>query len=191
MSQGDVTIDPAKFACDKWSPVSTPYWSSGRYPSVALTHIFCGQIKSSDESEGFHSRPNGKDPTCARAVTYDSHIAGLDCYKGEDVYDAKNYEWVSRKPQDRFCFFPEKWSIEDTVGKIQDVFDDCTNSISNNMICGRNYNGEGFDIIIFLSSIGGGQYKVVSSFATPNNKVYCKVNCTLGKKGVNELPRTE
>ena len=52
-------------SCDKWSPVTEPKWSTGQ-PSVALIHIFCGQINE-DVAEGFHSRSGNQDPSCAKA----------------------------------------------------------------------------------------------------------------------------
>ena len=179
--------DPKTFACKENSPVSTPVWSPSKvYPSVALTHIFCGQITSSGKAEGFHSRPGGKDPESARTVKHSAHIAGLDCYEGEDVYNANTKKWVSKKAQDRFCFFPADWSIADTVKNIQTVFNRCSNKISDDRICGRNYNNKHFDIIIYVTrnDIGThpGKYRVVSSFATSNNKVKCKVTCNLEKK---------
>lgn len=165
------------FVCSKWSPLETAVWSTGT-PPVALTHIFCGQIKDNGKTaEGFHSRPNNKDPTSAKATNYQSIINGLRCYRDEAVFDAKNVNWVPRTPPSskHFCFFPEAWSITVTVQNIQRIYKYCIRAISNNQICGRNYMGQGFDVIVFLQSGN----RVVTSFATPSQEVPCGVQCDL------------
>ena len=46
-------VNPNQFMCTAQSPVQAPQFSDTT-PRVALTHIFCGQVK--DGVEGFHSR---------------------------------------------------------------------------------------------------------------------------------------
>ena len=62
-------VDPAKFQCRKNSPTGGDIFSDD-YPPVNLVHIFCGQINSYGQATGFHSRPNGNDPTCTRTELY-------------------------------------------------------------------------------------------------------------------------
>ena len=47
--------DPKIFNCNQASPTSKPPVFSTTTPHVALTHIFCGEIKEG-EVKGFHSR---------------------------------------------------------------------------------------------------------------------------------------
>lgn len=154
-------------------------WSTGT-PTVALTHIFCGQIQGND-AEGFHSRPNNKNPRSARAENLIFETNALRCYGKEQVYDAKYSRWIDRPVPSTgyFCFFPEAWSIADTVANIQSIYNHCIAHIDNGHICGRNYNNQGFDVIVFLRAVDAG-HEVVSSFATPSQDVYCGVNCNLG-----------
>lgn len=152
---------------------------------MALTHIFCGQIKDQGKTaEGFHSRPRNRNPTCARASRFQAKINGLRCYYSEAVYDAKNIKWVPRTVTSHYCFFPESWrSIAETVARIRAVYSYCKNKISNNQICGRNYENAGFDIIIYLRN----GKEVVSSFATPSQEVRCNVNCDLKNHTFNKF----
>ena len=173
--------------------MTEPKWSTGQ-PSVALTHIFCGQINR-DVAEGFHSRPGNRDPSCAKAYNYQrfrDDQDGLRCYVNERVYDAKRIQWIDRAVPNtgHFCFFPQAWTIANTVQNIQDIYVHCQNGINNNRICGRNYMGQGFDVIVFLQQAGAG-YRVVSSFATPPNEVNCNVNCPLNNMGGRKTDQME
>ena len=171
-------VDPNTFQCNKWSPVTPAQWSTGS-PSVALTHIFCGQINDNGEAEGFHSRPNNKNPTCAKAIGLYKEKNGLHCYEQEAVYDAKNIKWVNR-PNREYCYFPSGWSIAQTVTNIQRIVNHCKNHITNNRICGQNYMGQNFDVIVYIRN----QKEVVSAFATPPKKVKCNNICNLANMQV-------
>ena len=175
--------------------MTEPKWSTGQ-PSVALTHIFCGQING-DVAEGFHSRPGNRNPSCAKAYNYQKYRDdqdGLRCYVNERVYDAKRSLWIDRPVPSTgyFCFFPQAWTIADTVRNIQNIYAHCEakDRIKNNRICGRNYMGQGFDVIVFLQKVGL-HNRVVSSFATPPNKVNCNVKCPLNKMGGRKTEKME
>ena len=63
-------VDPKTFKCAAGSPLTNDPEYSNTNPPVALTHIFCGQIKNG-EAEGFHSRAlvnKNNDPVCARLI---------------------------------------------------------------------------------------------------------------------------
>ena len=161
-------VDPDNFQCEENSPIQAPDWSNTE-PSVALTHIFCGQINSKGEAEGFHSRPGGEDPPSASATGYPIPIGSLQCFPGEEVHG------VARKLPGgikSFCFFPEEWSISDTVHVLLNEYNKCPHN--SDKICVRNYPGrKPFDIIIFLGKDGSGDTGIVSAFATPANTVAC------------------
>lgn len=165
--------------------IDDPVWSTGTPPAVALTHIFCGEIKDQGKTvEGFHSRPHNRNPTCAKASGLEENISGLRCFSNVAVRDAKNNKWMPRTVKTKhYCFFPESWSIADTIARIRAVYSECKNKIWKNRICGRNYENASFDMIIYL---GNGK-EVVSSFATPSQEVRCNVNCDLKNYTFNKF----
>lgn len=75
--------NPNTYYCSKWSPLDEPYISN-TVPPVALTHIFCGQLKIKSgahgvdfKAEGFHSRPGNRNPKSAIIDTTTDPIAIL------------------------------------------------------------------------------------------------------------------
>ena len=62
-------LDPKYFKCYPNSPTDSDVFSDGD-PPVNLVHIFCGQINKYGQAIGFHSRPNGIDPPCAKTESY-------------------------------------------------------------------------------------------------------------------------
>ena len=44
LAAADKTVDPAKFTCNKWSPLLEAEFSDTE-PPVALTHIFVAKLK--------------------------------------------------------------------------------------------------------------------------------------------------
>ena len=173
-------MNPNRFTCSKWSPVDPPVWSTGQ-PSVALTHIFCGQINDDGEAEGFHSRPRGKNPKSATVLKgVNQHNNNpLLCYKEEKVRNARKDVWVERTGHQLYCFFPKKWTIKKTVEILQGIYNECKNKITSKAeMCKSNYNQESFDVIIFFNRE---RNEIVSAFATPlgknsacNSKSICK-----------------
>ncbi len=107
-----VAVDPAKFTCSKWSPIEPAVFSNTK-PLVALTHIFCGQIKEKStggkKAEGFHSRPGNKDPTCAKATGLLHNSVNSAYYAtGVSVLDAKAMEWIPMQDQpEQVLFLPQ------------------------------------------------------------------------------------
>lgn len=137
------------FFCGKWSPLEEPFISNTA-PPVAITHIFCGQIKvyhgpNGDQvsSEGFHSRPGNKNPRSAIIDATNNQIWTLGdsvqhCpyrVRAMDVkvLDAKWGSWIPRDldPNRRFIFFPPSWRKHAVVQHIVGVFHTCTNGQQN------------------------------------------------------------
>jgi len=168
-------INPSKFKCQEHSSVcGVNKWSSGN-PAVALTHIFCGNIYNG-KAYGFHSLPKSGNLW----VKAEGRVKKkpIQCYSKEKVFNAVTNEWIYRDvpPSGHFCFFPSSWTINQTVANIRSVYFYCKDKIdSKGRICGRNYQGKGFDIIIFLKG-----RTIASSFATLKNEyTKCRVNCDL------------
>lgn len=181
-AEGAYYVDPSSFRCQKYSSVDgTSTWSTG-YPSVAMTHIFCGQIKNK-VAEGFHAYPESKRNAWTAVGRFDASTRSklIPCYFEESVFDANANKWISRRvpPSGHFCFFPVSWSIEQIVTNLQAIFSHCKTKItSKNRICGRNYQNMGFDVIIFLSK-NKARRKIVSSFATLPHEYMCNTDCDL------------
>ena len=177
-------VDPAYFQCAKNSPIGQPIWSNTQ-PSVALTHIFCGQI-SRGKAEGYHSRPGNRDPVCARAnnkVQYGTYP--LNCYKKIEVrqyFNGFRDKWIRRDPG-TYCFFPSTWSICNTVTVLRKIYNGCqrAGSRDSDKICVQNYNKEGFGIVIFIKIDENGNEGIGSAFpvtksmykSMPCNKYCC------------------
>ena len=189
-------VDPEDFHCTETSPTAAAVWSDTE-PPVALTHIFCGQIKHEtnkngviiDEAEGFHSRPNNVNPVCAR-VAEESKVTKntypLECYKKIEVRQTED-KWIARKSGMDYCFFPSQWSIADTVNELTDIYKYCMNkkkkTDEKGQICYKrsmkhnNY----YSIVIFFYKRNG-QNVINSAFPIPKGgklPSYCNKNiCT-------------
>ena len=183
----EVKINARNFSCDKWSasPATDVYFSTGT-PSVGLTHLFCGEIEG-DKAKGFHSRPNNKDPPCAKAVEFTKQEGELRCYKYERVYDARALKWINRNVQgltSGYCFFPKDWNITVTVDAVKEVYNHCAtagsiDTSSGNQICAQDYKGRNFDIILFLQAdpVGPAPFRVVTAFAVPTKDKFVFSQC--------------
>ena len=175
-------MNPAHFRCDKTSPTATAIWSNTQ-PQVALTHIFCGQIKKG-KAEGFHSRPNNKDPVCARAnnkLEYGTYP--LKCYKKIEVrqfFNGFRDKWIPRQ-LGTYCFFPSQWCIVQTVNILANIYNQCQNQRDTSQICYKNYpnpDGGNFGIVIFIATVNGREV-INSAFPVPNSMpMPCKKYCT-------------
>lgn len=205
-----IIVNPATFHCEESSPISDSLWSNGS-PNVALTHIFCGQIKRDDKGGvracGFHSRPNNQDPVCARACGSHNDYGVIRCYEAVEVWDEYTEQWVPRSElENGFCFFPASWSIVDTVTNLQAIFNHCHDYIykENNAlrICGRNYKNLGFDVMLILQDSKNHNYyetgdpmklRVVTAYPTPitmgANICTSEYECNLEKLGQLEFFR--
>ena len=172
-------VNPANFQCTKTSPTATAVWSNTQ-PQVALTHIFCGQIQGG-KAEGYHSRPNDRDPVCARANNklqeYETYP--LKCYKKIEVRqfnDGFRDKWIAREPG-TYCFFPSGWDIVETVNVLVGIYNRCQNQRDPDKICYTNYpypNGGSFGIVIFMN----GNNAINSAFPVPNSmSLPCKKFC--------------
>ena len=191
----DKTVDPAKFICNKWSPLLEAEFSDTK-PQVALTHIFCGQIKvkstGEKKAEGWHSRPKNKSPTCARARGFQSRYTDPadfvnNVYYATEVfvYDAKNLQWIARDNQEKYYFFPSKWDIVTTVNNLLDVYQRCNGATSKGYVCMKNYRDDGdpFDIHLFLDNQN--PRRIISAFPGPTGS--CKQNCVYPRIKLSDL----
>ena len=139
-------VDPRNFRCTTASPVTQNPLFSNTDPPVALTHIFCGQVKTEHNkksAEGFHSRhlanmnsnPGGVNyPRCAKVVGKTtcarSGIPMSKCQKcpfyseGIEVYDSNTKEYIYKKANQNNPnkFFPDAWSAEYIVNLALNVF---------------------------------------------------------------------
>ena len=176
-------VNPANFQCTKSSPTDPADWSNTN-PQVALTHIFCGQIQRR-KAEGFHSRPNNKDPVCARANNklQDYQTYPLKCYKKIEVRQFINGfrdKWIARKPG-TYCFFPPQWDIVQTAYILVDIYKRCQTQRDGDKICYRNFEhpeGGSFGIVIFIANVGGHE-AINSAFPVPTTMIMpCKKFCT-------------
>lgn len=144
------------YFCGKWSPLVEPFFSNTA-PPVAITHIFCGQLRIYHgvngvevTSEGFHARPGNRNPRSAKIDTTSDQMTALGeprqhCpYRVKAMYvkirDAKRSKWVPRTcdPNRNFIFFPPSWSKSVLVQRIINVYTTC-NVGQNNANCFRQF----------------------------------------------------
>ena len=177
--------NPADFQCTETSPTAADVWSNTD-PPVDLIHIFCGQIKKG-KAGGFHSRPNDKDPVCAKATNMlsENEYYPLKCYNEIFVHQSMD-NWIRRKIREGgYCFFPPKWSINDTVNILVKIYKHCKNEKKheNAQICYKDYPhpvyGKFHIVIFFRTHEVDGQNKEViySAFPTKSMPNYCKNIC--------------
>ena len=117
-------VNPNQFMCTAQSPVQAPQFSDTT-PRVALTHIFCGQVKDG-VAEGFHSRVliNKVGTSCAKP-TGDLQCANYrlveDCKcsfssGGVEVYDSNTGAYIKKISNGGpYDFFPDSWNAEKIV----------------------------------------------------------------------------
>ena len=144
-------VDPKNFQCTSNSPTSTPMFSNTN-PPVALTHIFCGEIKDG-EAQGFHSRylanrntgPNEvNNPQCARATGslyqyYDMELGSDEdmntqlTFKSEgiEVYDRKTYIKKGTNKGNLNKFFPDAWKPQYVVDVIATTYRACMDKVND------------------------------------------------------------
>ena len=124
-------VNPNQFTCTAESPVQAPQFSNTN-PRVALTHIFCGQIKNGD-AQGFHSRilvnevghpcaiPRG-DLKCANFA----EMEDCKCSFSSNqiwVYDSNTGAYIKKTSNGGgpYNFFPDSWDAEKIVNVALDV----------------------------------------------------------------------
>lgn len=114
------------YSCSERSPLDN-IWrkemvdkKNGTYkPAIPLTHIICGQIKQGKAS-GFHFRPGGRDPPCARASEKLQKCCDwIECFKQVEIYDYRKNEWILKQSEHN-SFFPEDWSLDRIIDTIDD-----------------------------------------------------------------------
>ena len=164
-------VDPAKFQCRKNSPTGGDVFSDD-YPPVNLVHIFCGQINSYGQATGFHSRPNGNDPTCARTESYwyiyqdEFPLSSSDHANHNTMYWSgrrhllyyyrisvwNGYKWVPKEHDT--TFWPTYMTIPHVVSTIQKLYNTFASG-QEGKICIKNYFDpnfyhEKFDVVIIV-----------------------------------------
>ena len=146
-------VNPNQFTCTAQSPVQAPQFSDTT-PRVALTHIFCGQVKNG-VAEGFHSRVlvNEAGTPCAKP-TGDLQCANYeemeDCKcsfssEGVEVYDSNTGAYIKKTSNGGgpYDFFPDSWDAEQIVNVALEARQ---NGIKKkNDYCLKNVNIEGCD----------------------------------------------
>ena len=65
-------------------------------------------------------------------------------------------EWKEKEPVGRggYCFFPTEWSKDTTVTTLQLIYQHCSRHEGNNQICGKNFRGLGYDVILYVGRVG-------------------------------------
>ena len=174
-------IEDHAFICNvRGVQQGVPFLATLHVPPVALTHIFCGQIKKKcngeKQAEGRHSRPGLKDPTWARTTIRFESLNTAYVTTAVDIYDAEAKEWISKTTgHTEYYFFPGAWNIETTVDKLIDVYNHCNRASSRQPdLCIKNYvydGGKPFDITLFLDQ----EKRIVSAF--PMRKGSCPQKC--------------
>ena len=179
------TMDPAKFACTERSPTERNEFSTGT-PAVDLTHIFCGNIGGYEGAKGFHARPGNADPPCAVAEDFACTEGHLDCFGKMRVYNAKEKKWVARMPTGgkNFCFFPTAWTKIELVVNLQSLYHHCKGyetGENGNLVCGRNFKGLNFDVVLFLRSYQG-KVAIATGFPVVSGQYrFCEKYCDARK----------
>ena len=176
----EIIDDLSDFNCNERSPIE-PAVFSNTMPQVALTHIFCGQIKQKStgqkQAQGWHSRPGDIDPPCAMAtgILYASPNTAYYA-TAVAIYDAEAMEWIPRTTgHTKYYFFPTAWDIVTTVNILIDVYERCNGASSpQSDVCIKNYvsdRGRPFDIALFLDQ----ERRIVSAFPMPQGS--CRQRC--------------
>lgn len=115
-----VTANPP---CNANSP-ATEDIQSPTVPPIAITHIFCGQIKGG-KAEGFHFLPPKKLENMYGKVSEKNTNPALQCYKTVEVFNSATTKWIARDNVDSFCFYPSVWTYEKTLQFIGDQYHRC------------------------------------------------------------------
>ena len=143
-------VNPSQFRCTTQSPVQAPQFSNTN-PQVALTHIFCGQVKNG-KAEGFHSRalvntvgtacakPTGK-LQCANFEPMENCRCSFTS-EGISVYDSYKYtgryiEKTSNAGNLNY-FFPDNWDAEEIVNVALNVYRNSNSIKRGNDRCLKN-----------------------------------------------------
>ena len=142
------------FPCDEYSPVKGLIPSGGS-PKINLVHIFCGEIVDGKAS-GFHSRPRGIDPVCARLDYHDDIVF---------VWDANRRLWVKKEGVN--TFWPNDITEADIVRAIQDMYEMCRPK-PQSKICITNHPFYSFDVVMVLEN------GLVQSAFPAINRHYCR-----------------
>ena len=193
---------PNTFQCTSDSPTSDPVFSNTS-PPVALTHIFCGEIKSG-KAQGYHSRylankhsrPGGVNhPRCAKTTgKLVGDISSKLCQKCP--FDAPVIEVLQNKDTSTYItkktnqgnpnkFFPDAWKTQYVVDVALNIFRLCMNGnmgVGSKVACLKNYkivNCKEFNIVIFTDGTN-----IITAFPTNiNDLTGCDYTCDYSHLG--------
>lgn len=127
----------ASEADNKWSDTT---------PGVNLAHIFHGEINRKGKPVGYHSRPNGQDPSGARVVRIRSGPNRVGVYTATiEIRDGS--QWKEKFSS----FFPDAMSQQEVVDAILNAY---RQSRDKNTQPWRGPTGQGFDIQGYTLSRG-------------------------------------
>ena len=188
--------DPKLFECNQASPTSKLPVFSTTTPHVALTHIFCGEIKEG-KAEGFHSRYlvdiNSKRQHCARtigSITCNRTTCPKCPFSAEGIellHVTNKGKYKSRKANENRpqTFFPDDWDPPFIVKLAQDIYDHCMSNsmLENGKACLKDYKIPDSDNCPKKTTnikIHINKQKITSAY--PSDKLYdCDRNCTFSE----------
>ena len=203
-----VGIDSNNFQCTSCSPTNDPVFSN-TIPPVALTHIFCGEIKvkkGKEVAQGFHSRylANGNTP-CAKATgklyqkveNKDKELGGdkdtcmIPQYtfksEGIEVYNGKDYIKKCTNKGNLNKFFPDAWTPEHVVDVIVRAYHACKDKANGMQLCMKNYKSgtdcEVFSIMIYTNN---SKDKIATAFPIDKEDRLSECSCDYNDSGVQK-----
>lgn len=134
--------------------------------TVNTKHIFCGQVTTSNNAEGFHSAPGGINPSTVNATTKTSIPGSTDIYKYEKfgIRNDVQSPWMTKPTS---TMFPDTCTGDQVIASIEYATSMMGACISNNPNerCGRSgpFNDKSGDYCTSISSGGSFNLKVILS----------------------------
>ncbi len=100
-------------------PASAPELETGKPwsdtdPAINLHHIFEGEINRRGKPVGFHSRPDGEDPSAARVVRIVDGPNGEGVYIADVEIQTRSGRWQGK----RSTFYPDEMSRDEVIQAI-------------------------------------------------------------------------
>ena len=197
------------YRCTPRSPTDDDAWFFKRTknePPVALTHVFCGEIKGA-KAQGFHSRYLAKQthPQCAR--TTGKIFQNYDQVTEDNIdrwctFEAEGIEVLSNPATNTYTkkttnqgqlnkFFPDNWTPQDVVDIALKIYHVCGRS-GGSEICIKNYRSDKcpndvFSIMIFTDD----KRNIISVFPTEEKSCACDYKKVKDKFDNYRPPRNE
>lgn len=102
--------------------LNSPHWVTAyNNRQVNHTHIFCGELNRRGRLVGFHSRPQGKNPSTVRRFNITQTVNSKGIYAGEWIYAGSSEETKFS------TMFPDSCTPEQVINSISHA---ATNTIS-------------------------------------------------------------